>query len=204
MLTRAQRPALERRRAHRHTHHRRRSTRREEIVRIPARRRRVDDRHRRCARPGEDRRPLVVISHGSPADSSQRSDGAASLRVRSSSWFVSRGYVVALPLRRGYGETGGAWAESYGPCEKSGLLRCRPAGRRGHQGHARLHAQATLRLGATDRSSSASRRAAGRRVALVEPQPAGRAGHGQLRRRTRRPSEACRTAHRQLRARTRW
>jgi len=34
-----------------------------------------------------------------------------------SSWFVSRGYVVILPLRRGYGETGGAWAEGYGQCQ---------------------------------------------------------------------------------------
>ena len=34
-----------------------------------------------------------------------------------SSWFVSRGYVVVLPLRRGYGETGGTWAEAYGSCQ---------------------------------------------------------------------------------------
>jgi dienelactone hydrolase len=29
---------------------------------------------------------------------------------------VSRGYVVVLPLRRGYGATGGSWAEDYGRC----------------------------------------------------------------------------------------
>ena len=64
---------------------------------------------------GEDRRPLVVINHGSPADGSR--SGMTPPRFSSlSSWFVSRGYVVALPLRRGYGETGGAWAENYGPC----------------------------------------------------------------------------------------
>jgi len=34
-----------------------------------------------------------------------------------SSWFVSRGYVVVLPMRRGYGETSGAWAEDYGRCQ---------------------------------------------------------------------------------------
>ena len=34
-----------------------------------------------------------------------------------SGWFVSRGYVFVLPLRRGYGETGGAWAEGYGSCQ---------------------------------------------------------------------------------------
>jgi dienelactone hydrolase len=31
-------------------------------------------------------------------------------------WFLSRGYVVAFPLRRGYGAAGGDWAESYGGC----------------------------------------------------------------------------------------
>src|ERR1039458_3569281 len=29
-------------------------------------------------------------------------------------WFLTRAYVVAFPLRRGYGATGGKWAESYG------------------------------------------------------------------------------------------
>jgi dienelactone hydrolase len=32
-------------------------------------------------------------------------------------WFLRRGYVVAFPLRRGYGATGGDWAERYGPCD---------------------------------------------------------------------------------------
>ncbi|MDP1963488.1 MAG: prolyl oligopeptidase family serine peptidase, partial [Reyranella sp.] len=34
-----------------------------------------------------------------------------------SSWFLAHGYVVALPLRRGYGESGGNWAEAYGRCD---------------------------------------------------------------------------------------
>lgn len=67
--------------------------------------------------PGEDRKPLVVINHGSPADGSQRTRMTPPRYNGLSSWFVSRGYVVVLPLRRGYGETGGAWAEAYGPCQ---------------------------------------------------------------------------------------
>jgi dienelactone hydrolase len=67
--------------------------------------------------PGEARLPLVVINHGSPADSSDRPRMARPHYNTLSSWFVSRGYVVVLPLRRGYGETGGVWAESYGPCQ---------------------------------------------------------------------------------------
>jgi dienelactone hydrolase len=67
--------------------------------------------------PGEARQPLVVINHGSPADGSQRGKMERPRYSALSSWFLSRGYVVALPLRRGYGETGGNWAESYGSCD---------------------------------------------------------------------------------------
>jgi dienelactone hydrolase len=34
-------------------------------------------------------------------------------------WFLTRGYVVAFPLRRGYGATGGEWAETYGGCDRA-------------------------------------------------------------------------------------
>jgi dienelactone hydrolase len=66
--------------------------------------------------PGGARRPLVVINHGSPADG-QRANLARPRYSSLSAWFLARGYVVALPVRRGYGETGGAWAESYGTCQ---------------------------------------------------------------------------------------
>jgi dienelactone hydrolase len=66
--------------------------------------------------PTEDRRPLAVINHGSPADSSQRHRMEQPRYPALSSWFVSRGYIVVLPERRGYGETGGSWAEDYGSC----------------------------------------------------------------------------------------
>ncbi len=61
------------------------------------------------------RRPLVVLNHGSPADGQRTS--LRPIYASLSAWFMSRGYVVALPLRRGYGETGGEWAETYGSCE---------------------------------------------------------------------------------------
>ena len=65
----------------------------------------------------EGKHPLVVINHGSPASSAQRPAMARPRYASLSSWFVSRGYVVVLPLRRGYGETGGTWAEAYGSCQ---------------------------------------------------------------------------------------
>ncbi|HTE38105.1 MAG TPA: hypothetical protein VK630_16305, partial [Reyranella sp.] len=46
--------------------------------------------------PGEDKKPLVVINHGSPADGSQRGKMAPPRYNGLSSWFVSRGYVVVL------------------------------------------------------------------------------------------------------------
>ena len=67
--------------------------------------------------PGEARSPLVVINHGSPADGSQRAKMERPRYTALSSFFLSRGYVVALPLRRGYGESGGSWAEGYGSCD---------------------------------------------------------------------------------------
>ncbi len=73
--------------------------------------------------PGEARSPLVVINHGSPADSSQRFKMERPRFTALSSWFLSRGYVVALPLRRGYGETGGDWAEGYGLCDAPDYYR---------------------------------------------------------------------------------
>jgi len=73
--------------------------------------------------PGEARQPLVVINHGSPADGSQRAKMEPPRYSALSSWFLARGYVVALPLRRGYGESGGAWAEAYGRCDTPDYYR---------------------------------------------------------------------------------
>jgi len=67
--------------------------------------------------PGEARQPLVVINHGSPADGSRRATMDRPRYATLSSWFLARGYVVALPIRRGYGDSGGTWAEGYGHCD---------------------------------------------------------------------------------------
>jgi dienelactone hydrolase len=87
----------------------------EETVRVPA----ADGTYlvTTVKRPsGGTKRPLVVINHGSPADG-QRASLARPSYASLSTWFMARGYVVALPVRRGYGETGGEWAETYGRCE---------------------------------------------------------------------------------------
>jgi dienelactone hydrolase len=61
---------------------------------------------------------LVVINHGSPPNSDDRPRmEPGRCDQEAARWFLSRGYVVAFPLRRGYGVAGGQWAESYGGCD---------------------------------------------------------------------------------------
>jgi dienelactone hydrolase len=68
--------------------------------------------------------PLVLINHGSPASAARRPDmRPASCRAEPVRWFTARGYAVALPLRRGYGATGGAWAETFGRCDDPDFRR---------------------------------------------------------------------------------
>ena len=59
--------------------------------------------------------PAIVLSHGSPGSPSARVDFPAKYPV-ASAVFTRWGFVVVNPVRRGYGKTGGAWAEGYGPC----------------------------------------------------------------------------------------
>jgi dienelactone hydrolase len=73
--------------------------------------------HARVCRPsGDAPATLVVINHGSPHSSARPTMQLTRCDEEAAQWFVSRGYVVAFALRRGYGETGGAWAEDYGSC----------------------------------------------------------------------------------------
>jgi dienelactone hydrolase len=72
----------------------------------------------RPAAPGPAR--LVVINHGSPGDAAARPTmrpyvcGSEAVR-----WFTERGFIAAIPMRRGYGQTGGSWAETYGACARA-------------------------------------------------------------------------------------
>jgi len=125
--------------------------------------------------PGEAKSPLVVINHGSPADGSQRYKMERPRYTALSSWFLSRGYVVALPLRRGYGETGGDWAEGYGLCDAPDYYRA------GLQGAADIQAtidfMRTQPYVAVDRTLVVGQSAGGwATVALSSRNPAGVSG----------------------------
>jgi len=71
-------------------------------------------------RPADDvttvRRPLAVINHGS--DASTREAVSMPVFYWLSRWFVSRGYVVLVPQRRGHGATGGDFAEGQDSCSR--------------------------------------------------------------------------------------
>lgn len=72
---------------------------------------------RLCRPAGSNPARLIVANHGSPPSAAQRPNMAPwSCEQRAISWFLTRGYAVAVPLRRGYGASGGAWAENYGSC----------------------------------------------------------------------------------------
>ena len=60
--------------------------------------------------------PVVVLSHGSPRDPADRRRAGRMRFPSESRVFLSLGYSVAIPTRRGYGDSGSAWSESYGTC----------------------------------------------------------------------------------------
>jgi dienelactone hydrolase len=91
---------------------------REEVVRIP-----LPSEARRPAliattyRPqGNGPFPLIVLNHGSPASVAEREKMGRYRVLDRVQEFVIRGYAVVVPMRRGYGSTGGAWAENFGRC----------------------------------------------------------------------------------------
>lgn len=79
---------------------------------------------RTCRPDGNAPARVVVIAHGSPPVASARPrmqlTACNSEAVR---WFTSRGNLVVLALRRGYGGTGGAYVEDSTPCTVDNYVR---------------------------------------------------------------------------------
>ncbi len=62
--------------------------------------------------------PLVILSHGTSRNPRQRA--GARLRYDAQSWeFVSMGFAVVIPMRRGFGRSEGDYAEGEGLCDHS-------------------------------------------------------------------------------------
>lgn len=66
--------------------------------------------------PGDGPYPVVVLSHGSPRSAEDRRREGRQRLAAQSERFVAMGFAVLVPTRRGYGESGGDWAEAYGTC----------------------------------------------------------------------------------------
>jgi dienelactone hydrolase len=77
-----------------------------------------------CRPDGPGPARLVVINHGSPPNSDARPRMVLNrCGDEVARWFTSRGYAAVFALRRGYGATGGAWAEGYGRCDQADYVR---------------------------------------------------------------------------------
>ncbi|QJR16272.1 alpha/beta hydrolase family protein [Usitatibacter palustris] len=66
--------------------------------------------------PGPGPFPVAVLSHGSPRNPDDRRRGGRVRLQAQSRAFVAMGFAVLVPTRRGYGDSGGDWAEGYGSC----------------------------------------------------------------------------------------
>src|ERR1700704_2295337 len=59
---------------------------------------------------------VVVLNHGVSASARDRARESSDLLINAAAVFARRGYVVVMPLRRGFGATGGVMAEDPGSC----------------------------------------------------------------------------------------
>jgi dienelactone hydrolase len=58
----------------------------------------------------------VILNHGVSASARERARESSDLLINAAAVFARRGYVVVMPLRRGFGATGGDMAEDPGSC----------------------------------------------------------------------------------------
>jgi dienelactone hydrolase len=65
----------------------------------------------------------VVLNHGVSASARERARESSDLLINAAAVFARRGYVVVLPLRRGFGLTGGEMAEDPGSCSNPDYQR---------------------------------------------------------------------------------
>ncbi len=66
---------------------------------------------------GAARRPFVLLLHGRSADAAERARLALPIYPANARYLAGRGFVVLIPLRIGYGISGGPDLEATGPCD---------------------------------------------------------------------------------------
>jgi dienelactone hydrolase len=75
----------------------------------------------RTDEPG--RHPLVLLNHGSPRVAAARPAMSPNELLPEAIELVRRGWTAAIVMRRGYGDSGGGFAEDRGPCQDPNYLR---------------------------------------------------------------------------------
>jgi dienelactone hydrolase len=65
----------------------------------------------------------VILNHGAPFGELARSRESSALLLHTAAAFAQRGYAVVMPMRRGFGATGGAFAEDPGMCSDADFRR---------------------------------------------------------------------------------
>jgi dienelactone hydrolase len=80
-------------------------------------------------RPSEPGRyPLVLLAHGSPRSGADRPAMTPMAMLPEALEFASRGWAAAIVMRRGYGNSDGGWAESFGSCDNPNYVAAGEAG----------------------------------------------------------------------------
>jgi dienelactone hydrolase len=75
---------------------------------------------RLCRPPGDGAKRLAVLNHGKPVTTAEiEAFTLPSCEAEQVRWFLERGFAVILPLRRGYGASGGTIAERNPTCAPS-------------------------------------------------------------------------------------
>jgi dienelactone hydrolase len=73
--------------------------------------------------PGAQRCPLALISHGASSDAQVRQEMTPYGFYRQAIEFARRGFAALVVMRRGYGASGGSYAEGHSCCEVATYLR---------------------------------------------------------------------------------
>lgn len=71
---------------------------------------------------GPGRFPLALISHGSPRSAEDRPSLSPTFWLPQATEFARRGFAAVIVMRRGYGGSGGGWAEGFGSCDDPDYL----------------------------------------------------------------------------------
>jgi dienelactone hydrolase len=80
-------------------------------------------------RPSDPGRyPLALLAHGSPRNGADRVAMTPLALLPQALEFARRGWAAAIVMRRGYGNSDGGWAETYGSCNDANYVAAATAG----------------------------------------------------------------------------